>query len=423
MVPAISFRLSGNRMACPGILTGTRFLGTALGAIDCHAQTIGAYGYGALADPGSSVSLALAGLLTIFIAIFGIRLLLGYPVAGRDVVSDVVRIGIVLTLATSWPAWRVLGYDVVMNGPADMARTIGLASGLPGSDNAVISRLQNADDGLVAITMYGTGRLTGGVVGGSDLGDSFHGVAMSDETGLGWGRVVFLAGTIGPFAVLRLGAGILLAIAPLMAGFMLFGAGMGIFAGWLRGLTFCALGSLAFTLIQGVELAILDPWISDVLAQRNSGSFTPSAPTEIMVLALAFTILAFGTQLLIGRVAFQPHLAISRLMHSGANTGPSFGRQPVSDGRPMRLGLDTHSRAHGIADAVSSSMRREGAGNALVTSMLGSPQDAARRTPEQLRGISETASPDMLGSSFRRTRIRASAANTTRDRQMGSQKP
>ena len=405
-------------MACPAILTGTRFLGTTLGAIDCHAQTIGAYGYGALADPGSSVSLALAGLLTIFIAIFGIRLLLGYPIAGRDVVSDAVRIGLVLTLATSWPAWRVLGYDVVMNGPADMARTIGLASSLPGSDNGQVARLQNVDDGLVSITMYGTGRLTGGVVGGTDLGDSFHGVALPDETGLGWGRVLFLAGTIGPFAILRLGAGILLAIAPLMAGFMLFGGSMGIFVGWLRGLIFCALGSLAFTLIQGVELAILTPWISDVLAQRNGGSFTPSAPTEIMVLALAFAILAFGSLMLIARVAFQPHVAMPRVFQSGSSRDTPFGREPANDGRSMRMNSDTQSRAHVIADAVSTSMRREGAGNVLALSAMGASQNASRRAPEQMRSTSETPPPDVLGSSFRRTRTRASAANKMRDGQM-----
>ena len=410
-------------MACPGILTGTRFLGTTLGAIDCHAQTIGAYGYGALADPGSSVSLALAELLTIFIAIFGIRLLLGYPIAGRDVVSDVVRIGLVLTLATSWPAWRVIGYDVVMNGPGDMARTIGLASSLPGSDNGQVARLQNVDDGLVSITMYGTGRLTGGVTGGSDMGDYFHGVALADETGLGWGRVVFLAGTIGPFAILRLGAGILLAITPLMAGFMLFGGSMGVFVGWLRGLAFCALGSLAFTLIQGVELAILDPWISDVLKQRGSNIFTPSAPTELMVLALAFAILAYGTLALIARVAFQPHVALASLAQRGSSRTIWSEREPGLASNGPRATSGTHSRALAVADAVSTSMRREGAAGVLTLSAPGSPRAAGGRATEQMRGRNEDTSPEVLGSSFRRTHIRASAANKMRDGQGGSNKP
>ncbi len=92
-------------MACDAVQTGQRFVAQMLAHIDCQAQTIGAYGYGALADPASSVAIALSGLLTVFVAFFGIRLILAEPQSGRDLVGDVLRIGIVLTLATSWPAW------------------------------------------------------------------------------------------------------------------------------------------------------------------------------------------------------------------------------------------------------------------------------------------------------------------------------
>ena len=169
-------------MACPAILTGTRFLGSTLAHIGGQGRTSGAYGYGALAGPGSPGIMALTGLLTVFVALFGIRLMLGHAMVRRDLIGDAIRVGLVLTLAMSWPAWRAVGYDLVMDGPAEIARTIGLASGLPGGDGGMIQRLQNADDGIVAITIYGTGRLTCGVVGGSDIVDSFHGIALADET-------------------------------------------------------------------------------------------------------------------------------------------------------------------------------------------------------------------------------------------------
>jgi type IV secretion system protein VirB6 len=53
---------------------------------------IGAYGYGALADPASGTSALLTSLLTIFIALWGIRLLLGAGVGARDVVGDALRV-------------------------------------------------------------------------------------------------------------------------------------------------------------------------------------------------------------------------------------------------------------------------------------------------------------------------------------------
>ncbi len=111
-------------MACPTVHTGGRFLAEVLANVDCQAQSIGAYGFGALSAPGSAASLAITGLLTIFVALFAIRLILGEHMGARDVVLDVLKVGIVLTLATSWPAWRVLGYNTVLTAPAALAGVV-----------------------------------------------------------------------------------------------------------------------------------------------------------------------------------------------------------------------------------------------------------------------------------------------------------
>ena len=95
-------------MACAPVQSGQRFVVQMIGHIDCQAQAIGAYGYGALSDPSSSIAIAFTGMMTLFVALFGLRLMLGQMQSGRDLVGDMLRIGIVLTLATSWPAWRVI---------------------------------------------------------------------------------------------------------------------------------------------------------------------------------------------------------------------------------------------------------------------------------------------------------------------------
>jgi len=406
------------QLTCAPLHTGTDFLASTLAHLDCQGQAIGAYGYGALADPSSGVFLALTALLTIFVALFGIRLILGHPIAARDVIGDVVKLGIVLTLATSWPAWRVVGYDLVLNGPKELARSIGLASGLPGADGTLIARLQNADDGLVAITMYGTGRLTGGVIGSSDRGDSFHGIAIADESGYGWGRIFFLTGIIAPFAITRLGAGLLLALAPLMAGLMLFGGTLGIFLGWLRGLAFVALASLALSLVSGVELALIDPWIADVLAQRGSNTFTPSAPTELTVLAMAFAAVSLGMLALIARVAFQPHLALSRAASGAVDGGlrASYWRQPYANETPgAERTREIHSRAQSVADAVAVTLRREEAGGLLNQHRTSGLADYGRTVSAASGVATDTARPEALGSSYRRARTRGSRARDNRD--------
>lgn len=405
-------------MTCAALHSGSQFLATSLAHLDCQGQTIGAYGFGALSDPASGVFAALTALLTVFIAMFGIRTILGPTPNARDVTGDVLRIGIVLMLSTSWPAWRVIGYDLVLDGPTQIAHTIGLASGLPGADGTLNSRLQNADDGLVAITMYGTGRLTGGVVGGSDLGDSFHGIALADQTGFGWGRIAFLTGIMAPYAVTRIGAGLLLALTPLMAGLLLFGGTLGLFMGWLRGLAFVALASLALSIGAGVEVALLDPWIADVLAQRASNTFTPSAPTELTVLAMAFAIANLAVMALIGRIAFYagwtparlPDLRLGSPQSQLAIAGQGAGADPT---------IEHHSRAQAVADAVAVTLRREAAGSLLnlhrSSNSLAGSGDAAR-SPERL-GRNEPATEELqnLGATFRRTRMRGSQAGQHRD--------
>lgn len=388
-------------MACPAIRTGEQFLAGALAHIDCQAQTIGAYGFGALADPGSPVSLALGSLLAIFVALFGIRLLLGYPIDGRDVVTDVIKVGIVLTLATSWPAWRVLGYDLVIAGPQDLARAIGLAAQLPGTTGDLASRLQNADGGIAALNAYGSGRL---------------GVATGDWFQLGFARSAFLTGTLGPLALVRLTTGILLAIAPLMAGLLLFGITRPIFAGWLKGLVMAFLSSLGLTLLLGTELALLEPWLQDALAKRAADYQTLDAPVEILVTTLAFALVSFLLPLVMAFVAFHSESWIARIT-SREPAAPKEPAVPMVGSPPIVLGDQPPSRGQLVALSVGESLQREERiVEALRTGARMRLGTASQPTP--MPGIApDGASAEILGSTYRRSSRRVSQAGQQRDGQ------
>ena len=84
--------------------------------VDCQATTIGREGYAAVAL-GSPFGLALTGLLTIFVALFGYRMMLGETPTIREIVISAGKIGFVLALATQWPAYQALVYDGVIGGP------------------------------------------------------------------------------------------------------------------------------------------------------------------------------------------------------------------------------------------------------------------------------------------------------------------
>lgn len=396
-------------MACPAITTGQGFLVETLSHLDCQAQVIGSYGFQALADPGSPATLILTALLTLFIALFGIRLLFGGQVGLRDGVGAVLKIGIVLTLAVSWPAFRTLAYDTVLHGPSQVASSIG-GSSLPELRGGLAGRLQGIDDEIVSLTGAGSGRQTGALdVPGEDPG-SFRGIAMQDESGFGWGRTIFLAGTIGALAALRIAAGLLLALTPLIAGLLLFDLTRGIFSGWLRGLVLTAIGSLGITLLLGVEVAVMEPWLADVLERRNLGYATPAAPTELVAMALGFAIAALVLLGLLARVAFQNAWPMADWFRA---QGDRDATQPriVTERVAAFPDAGVHSRALAVGEGVRTTMRYETSRSDYREDRR--TGDAGARTPDGRWGPG--ASREALGSSYRRTSQRNTGSQQRRD--------
>lgn len=410
-------------MPCPTLHTGQQFVSTSLQQFDCYGRTIGAYGYGALADPSSGMVAVLSVALTIFVALFGIRLMLNGRMERRDAIDAVLRIGIVLTLATSWPAWRVLGYDLIFDGPAQIAAPVTLAAALPNVGGEEMGEeLQRIDGAIIALTSASSRGIPASTAAGQDrigtYGDRADGVAMPDKTGLAWGRIAFLTGVVAPFAVLRIGAGLLLALAPIMAASLLFGQTIGLFVGWVRGLAFAVLGGVSYSVVTAAEIAILGPWITEAVGLRMSDNLTPSAPTELVVLTMTLSLLQVGLMALLARVVFQPSLSLRRIWPMNApdavvssNIGRSADALSAGASRAV-----PPTQAALIADAVSMTMRREGS-IAQPTGRDGSVISVSRG-PDRMSRSADPALPlgtNSLGSSHRRSSSRTATASDRRD--------
>lgn len=399
-------------MACPAIITGDSFLLRVLVHIDCQAQVIGSYGYLALGQPGSAAAVLMTSLLTLFIALFGIRLLFGPPPGARDLVFDVLRIGIVLTLAFSWPAFRTVIYDVTLKGPAEIASAISGASGNEREGEGLAQRLQRADNAIVRLTEVGAGRNLGALIDSEAPGGTFEGTALADDTAFGSARLLFLAGTIGTLALLRIAAGLLLALTPLVAGLWFFPWTRGLVSGWIRGLVLTMAGSVGTAIVLSVELAIIEPWLADALKVRSLGYAIPAAPTELFAIMLAFAIVQVMMIWLLARVVFT----------RGWLTLPDWPRmpdaQPVLQAGPARTGTGgvTILRAEAIGSAVERVIRREQTltgdrfTRTALSGMSGAPQGSGGSVP------TIDAGAPRLGSSYRRTSLRTSRTGQARDR-------
>jgi len=410
--------------ACPATPQGAVFVRRMLDFIDCQAQAIGAGGYQALAAPGSTLSLILTGFLTLFVAFFGYRLLFGHSPSVRDGVLALVKIGIVLALATSWTAYRTLIYDVALKGPAELAADIGEPARLPGAGGGLADRLAISDRMFELLAIEGPGIIPGATA-------PAQGAATAQIPGqprvapemfpgfntfaLGSARVAFLTGALGALALVRLIAGLMLALGPFFIAFLLFESTRGLFEGWIRVLAGAAMGAVGTAILLGVELSLLEPWLAELLTRRYAGLPIPGAPAELFVATLLFALVLLGILFASAKVAFGFALPPAwRFFPAQILEGMRGERVRIAgSGREgSEAPAESRSRAAAVADAVAARQRRETA--APPTAAADAPGGRVRPLGEPRETFVQSAAP--LGQSFRRrTTSRVSASAGRRD--------
>jgi type IV secretion system protein VirB6 len=417
---------------CAPLPAGAGFLQWMLAFLDCQAQLLGSGAYQFLSSPGSTLALVLTGFLTLFVALFGYRMLLGQGPDLRTGVLAFVKIGIVLALATSWPAWRTLVYDVVIQGPAQIAGEIGRPIGLPGADGGLVARLDGADQAFTALAVLGEG--TPPVPTEANQVSPTLGVPPQPYPGfntyaIAGSRMLFLIGAIGGLGAVRLVIGLLLAVGPFFVAFLLFDNTRSLFEGWIRVLAGAALGAVATSIALGVELALLEPWLADLLARRSAQEWLPGMPIEILVATTLFTLtilaMLYGAAKIAFAFRFAPLWNAATVRVAGSQRGEEgrLAAAAAAAAAQQAPAAETRTRAATVVDAVAATQRREAAQVAVVSnrqsSDAGGEMPGARRASPAgtVREVTQTLAPAPLGQSFRRrTRGRVSASAGRRDR-------
>ena len=402
------------------------FLEGLLSYVDCQAQSIGANGYEALAAPGSTLSLLITGFLTLFVGFLGYRMLFGQMPSLREGVLSLVKIGIVLALATSWAAYRTLVYDVALRGPAEVTAAIGQPAGLPGAGAGLVERLGYADRNFVQLNILGPGEAAGapGRPPTNAAGQPMPPISAVDGFALGGARTLYLTGAIGGLAAMRLAAGFLLALGPFFIAFLLFEGTRGLFVGWIRALAATALAALGIAIALGVELVLIEMKLAELITIRNAGLPIPGAAIELFVITLIFALVMLAMVYAAAKVALGFRLP-DGWRALPARLGASLrDREASLSGVPQQARAapaDERSRAAQVVDAVAASQRRETGVPAYV------PSDPAGAGPGPSRRVAppggERDAPVPvavpIGQSYRRRtrgRISASAGRRDRDR-------
>jgi type IV secretion system protein VirB6 len=396
--------------ACSAVGQGSGFVSSITDYIDCQAQTLGTGAWAALSLPGSTLQVVLTGFLTITIALIGYNLLLGANFTVRGVTLAFVKIGAVFALATSWPAYRTVVYDLVTDGPGQLVSEIGPHAGVVGSDGTLLQRLDLADHALVQLAILGPGFPPPNTEVAPPPFGGF------DAFALGGSRILFLLTAIGGLTIVRIAAGLMLALGPFFIAFLLFDATRSLFEGWVRVLAGAALATVGVSIALGLELALLEPWLSVAIARRMAGEALPTISTELFVIACLFAMIVGGALYGCARVARAFRLpSILRL----DLTSPSAGSRPGSSSAIASAAGDSgtvareRTRAAAIASVMHSTTLRERA------ELLGSAAGGAPvRRNVSARGTSSEGDRRMipLGKSFsRRAGSRVSATAARRD--------
>ena len=335
--------------------------------LDCQARALGENGFQALAGGPLGMSL-LSGLITIFIALIGYRLILGETPNLRDGVGWMVRLGFVLALVTSWPAFQTLVYRVAVDGPVELADIVLPASGLPA--DGLDGRVQQAYD---TIRLGSIGQQLQNLATAaaqnptanpqtSALPQPYQFQPPMPQT-----ASLFVLSTAGATGAFRIAIGFLLAVGPLAIMGLLFDATLGLFAGWIRALAGMALAALAALVVTAIDVVVVEGELAHLQALRLGGFGQSMDPQALTTVVIVFALVMLVSTLAAMRMtsAFRlpwgktvPLVRTERATETALRPGAST-LQVMQEQLVARARAAEQSRVAAVAEALSASVRRE----------------------------------------------------------------
>jgi type IV secretion system protein VirB6 len=398
--------------ACSAPAGPTGFIGSVSAFMDCQAEMFGSGAFGALAAPGSTLSLAVTGLLTLFIAFIGYNLLVGRGLGVRSGTLAIVKVGAVLALATSWPAYHTLVYGIVTDAPEQIVAEIARPAALPGSDGSLVARLDLADVALQQLAILGPGNPPPDQIATLPPPP----MAGFDAFALGGSRILFLLSALAGLVSVRIVAALMLALGPYFVLFLLFENMRSLFEGWIRVLAFATIAAIGVTIGLAFELALLEPWLAGVLARRAAGEALPTAPTELFVITMLFVVVILA---LVGAsVRLASAFRLAPLLQSVVafhRSQEKASATSISAAGRANEPAETRSRATATANVITSLQRRDPGGRETGGDHRTQIQPRLVVEGDKSGGVTFNNIP--TGRAFpRRTKARASASVGRRDR-------
>lgn len=280
-----------NPMTCAPA-DGTGLIAPLLDQVDCQ---VGAYvetTYNAMFGPFGFLEPALTGALTIYIAIYGLQLIMGRSgLSLSGLAPKVLLIGLVLAFATRWGAYQAVFLNLFYGG-ADH-----IASMLSSGNDSVFVRLDNVLRELIRLAsewndaaINRANELANGLPPQqieTPLPSKSNGIVN-----LLWFSAILLAlSTAGVLIIAKIVLGLLLALGPALVVLALFAATRGLFEGWLKTLANYALVAAFAMALAGGVLLLVEPMVLNIAEARAGGDVNPQPVFVLAVTVFVFALL------------------------------------------------------------------------------------------------------------------------------------
>jgi type IV secretion system protein VirB6 len=291
--------------ACPAPSPDDPLVWSLLGTVDCNVQDLVQTGYATLFQPSGLFVTALTAVLTVYVALFGYRLMLGRAgLSVGDLALTAVKLGAVLALATQWGAYQAVVYRTLFFGPQQLADLMLHSLRAHGSsvDGNVFDGLQRA---FIDLTSFSPAQPPGAPPPAPALGatgaPASGGVLSTLLSKAGFdamlmlvSAVILLLSSLGVLLACKVVLGLLLAVGPIFIALLLFDSTRGLFEGWLRAAIGFALAPLAVTLLLGLALNLLEPSLQQIEVMRQVNRYTPGVAFAVAVLVTVFAGVSIG---------------------------------------------------------------------------------------------------------------------------------
>lgn len=282
--------------ACPS-LNDLSDIGALMISVDCQSGAYVASAYEGLFGSGGGLAQVLAGALTIYVAFYGYRLIVG---AGSATAPDLVRrlavIGVILALSSNWPAYQTLFVNTITGGAEEIAGMMSSATtGRPASSASIAGEI---DVAINEMTRLATEWSRKAPLGGAETPENPLAIqpplapAGVSAVNMLWLSAILLGvSSAGVIVITKITLAFLLALGPLFLTLALFPAARGLFEGWLRTIVAGAFVLVFTILATGGALSVVAPIIGAIARDQAQGINDAGAVFTLLIACIVFAML------------------------------------------------------------------------------------------------------------------------------------